>query len=180
MLPLQEERKLITNFIENFNELLIFYKNVAPSLQSGHRMYVSQFCNTKKQQRPWKFDFQKYKLYIYYYLSKKSFFKRIPTLQVFSKEIEESLVNRYIKNELVLIPSGYVGVVLVGTIFVLSHAELDIMKPRLLFKCNEGSIIGNENLDNGVSSHSETWLLAYENSEIIFFKKEHFQRIWDH
>jgi hypothetical protein len=71
-------------------------------------------------------------------LSKKSFFRRIPTLQVFSKEIEEALVNKYSRNELVLIPQGYVGVVLVGTIFVLSHAEQDIMKPRLLFKCNEG------------------------------------------
>ena len=47
-------------------------------------------------------------------------------------------MNKYTKNELVLIPLGYVGVVLVGTIFVLSHAEADIMKPRLLFKCNEG------------------------------------------
>lgn len=57
---------------------------------------------------------------------------------MFSQEIEEALVNKYLKNELVLIPQGYVGVVLVGTIFVLSHAEVDIMKPRLLFKCNEG------------------------------------------
>ncbi len=72
------------------------------------------------------------------------------------------------------------GVVLVGTIFVLSHAEVDIMKPRLLFKCNEGQIIGNEDLDQGVSSHSESWLLTYENTEVIFFKKEHFQKIWDH
>jgi hypothetical protein len=71
-------------------------------------------------------------------------------------------------------------VVLVGTIFVLSHAELDIMKPRLLFKCNEGAIIGNDHLDNGVTCHSETWMLAYESTEVIFFKKDHFQRIWDH
>lgn len=138
MLPLQEERRLITNFVENFNELLIFYKHVGPVNFHDPRVFISQFCITKKQQKPWRFDFQKYKHYIYYYLSKKSFFRRIPTLQVFSQEIEEALVNKYSRNELVLIPQGYVGVVLVGTIFVLSHAEQDIMKPRLLFKCNEG------------------------------------------
>jgi hypothetical protein len=63
---------------------------------------------------------------------------------------------------------------------VLSHAEEDTLKPRLLFKCIEGQIIGNEESDNGATSHSETWLLAYENSEVIFLKKDNFQKIWDH
>ncbi len=46
-----------------------------------------------------------------------------------------------------MIPHGYVGVVLIGTLFVLSHAEEDVMRPRLLFKCVEGSIIGHEDSD---------------------------------
>jgi tetratricopeptide (TPR) repeat protein len=41
MLPLQEERRLITNFVENFNELLIFYKNVAPVNFHDNRIFIS-------------------------------------------------------------------------------------------------------------------------------------------
>lgn len=81
---------------------------------------------------------------------------------------------------MVLLPSeDHVGVVLFGTLFAIAHSGISVMKPRILFKCVEGSIIGHPDLDNGASSHSETWLTAYETTEIIFFKKEHFQRLWD-
>jgi len=57
-------------------------------------------------------------------------------------------VRKYAKNELVLMPnSDTVGVVLVGTLLALSHADADVMKPRLLFKCIEGSIIFHEDAD---------------------------------
>jgi hypothetical protein len=59
------------------------------------------------------------------------------------------MISKYHENELVLIPIGYVGVVLSGTLFVLSHAEEDVMRPRLLFKSVEGHIIGHEDSDNG-------------------------------
>lgn len=48
LIPLQEERRLINNFIDNFNELLIFYKNVAPVNSQDNRIFISQFCITKK------------------------------------------------------------------------------------------------------------------------------------
>ena len=54
------------------------------------------------------------------------------------------------------------------------------MKPRLLFKCIEGSIIGFPDVDNGESSNAETWLVAQEQTEIIFFKKEAFMRLWSY
>ena len=93
----------------------------------------------------------------------------------FSKEIESAIVRRYEKHELVLMPEkDTVGVVLVGTLFALSHAHTDVMKPRLLFKCVEGHIIFHEGTDSGVTCHPETWVEAYEHSEVIFFKKEHF------
>jgi hypothetical protein len=72
-----------------------------------------------------------------------------------------------------------VGVVLVGTLFTLSHAEGDVMKPRLLSKLVEGSIIFHSDVDNGVSSHPETWIQAYETSEIIYFKRDHFIKLWE-
>ena len=52
----------------------------------------------------------------------------MPKIQAFSHELEEALVSKYNENELVLIPTGYVGVVLSGTLFVLSHAEEDVMR----------------------------------------------------
>jgi hypothetical protein len=73
-----------------------------------------------------------------------------------------------------------VGVLVTGTIFALSHAESsDVLKPRLLSKLVEGAVLFYDIVDNGVSSHSETWLLAYETSEVIYFKREHFLEIWN-
>lgn len=51
-----------------------------------------------------------------------------------------------------------VGVVLIGTLFALSHAEENVMKPRLLFKIVEGSILFHPEIDNGQTSHPETWI----------------------
>jgi hypothetical protein len=162
MVPLLEDRKFINSFFDNFNELLIFYQKKAPSGPNEKKHYISQFCLTNKLQHPWKFDFGKYKHFIYYFLSRKSFFKRLPKMQAFSHELEEAMVSKYNENELVLIPTGYVGVVLSGTLYVLSHAEEDVMRPRLLFKSLEGHIIGHDDIDNGQSCHSETWIVAYE------------------
>ena len=153
---------------------MIFFQKKAPTGPNEKKHYISQFCVLNKQPHPWRFDFAKYKHFIYYFLSKKSFFKRLPKMQAFSHELEESLVSKYHENELVLIPIGYVGVVLSGTLFVLSHAEEDVMRPRLLFKCLEGHIIGHEESDNGQTCFSETWIVAYEKSEIIYLKKEAF------
>lgn len=72
-----------------------------------------------------------------------------------------------------------VGIVLVGTLFALSHAQADVMKPRLLSKCVEGAIIFHPEADNGISSHPETWLVAYESSEVIFFSRKNFATMWN-
>lgn len=72
-----------------------------------------------------------------------------------------------------------VGVVIVGTLFALSHADANVLKPRLLFKLVEGSILFHRDVDNGITSHAETWMQAYETTEIIFFKRAHFQKMWD-
>lgn len=56
LLPLQDDRKLINNFIENLNELMIFYQKKAPSPKDS-KAFISQFCITHKVAPPWKFDF---------------------------------------------------------------------------------------------------------------------------
>ncbi len=104
MIPLLEDRKFINSFFDNFNELLIFYQKKAPSGIYEKKHYISQFCITNKLNHPWKFDFAKYKHFIYYFLSKKSFFKRLPKMQAFQNELEDALVSKYNPNDLVLIP----------------------------------------------------------------------------
>lgn len=71
------------------------------------------------------------------------------------------------------------GVVLNGKIFAISHAEVDVLKPRLMSKITEGGILFYEDADVGMSSHSENWLIAYENTEVIYFKRSDFMKIWD-
>lgn len=59
-------------------------------------------------------------------------------------------MRKYDKDELVLMPdSDSVGVVLIGTLFAVSHADENVMKPRLLFKMVEGSILFHPEVDNG-------------------------------
>ena len=54
-----------------------------------------------------------------------------------------------------------------------------MLKPRLMSKITEGSILFYEDADAGMSSHSENWLIAYENTEVIYFKRSDFAKIWD-
>lgn len=91
-------------------------------------------------------------------------------------------MRRYDAGELVLglaDNDDCVGVVLVGTIFAVSHGQGDIKKPKLLFKCVEGTILFHPDSDNGVTSHPETWLLAYEPCEVIYLSRKHFQKMWN-
>lgn len=160
--------------------MLIFYAVNTRQAEADAKHHLNPFSANKKLPPPWKFDFHKYKHYIFYYLQGKSFFKRFGRLQEYSKELESSMIQKYEKNELVLMPSEeWVGVVLCGSILAISHANANCMKPRLLFKCIEGTILGHPTVDNGDTSNSETWLLTFETTEVIFLKREHFERMWD-
>lgn len=63
---------------------------------------------------------------------------------------------------------GKVGIVTRGSIFIKTHSY-EILKPRTLSKCVEGTIIGCSKIDNGITNNSQTWLIANEPTEVLFF-----------
>ena len=83
---------------------------------------------------------------------------------------------KYGKNDIVYL-NEKVGVIITGSVFVRTHSY-DMMKPRLLFKAVEGGILGHSDTDNGVTNDAQTWILVQEHTEIAFFKKNCFNKLW--
>jgi len=56
-----------------------------------------------------------------------------------------------------------VGIVISGAAFVKNHPPSNLTKPRVLFKADEGTIIGFEEGENcgGLSTNPLTWIITH-------------------
>jgi len=71
-----------------------------------------------------------------------------------------------------------VGVITNGSIRIRSH-ENGVLTPFTVGKYKEGQIIGHGESDNNITTHSQTWFLAFEpNTEVVFFPKAVFNQLW--
>jgi|TARA_B110000285_G_C14847691_1_gene478416 hypothetical protein len=58
--------------------------------------------------------------------------------------------------------NGRIGIVISGAAFVKNHPATNLVKPRILYKADEGSIIGFEAGENcgGLSVNPLTWIIT--------------------
>ncbi|CDW86062.1 tpr domain containing protein [Stylonychia lemnae] len=138
-----------------------------------NKKYLSSFFN--KQKKNLEYDLNRPA--ILELLSQKSFFKRLSE-ETIDQYLTKSQIVKYEKDDLIFL-NKRVGIITNGSVSVRNHTE-QIMKPRILCKALEGQILGYDEIDKeNMSTHSQTWLVALETTEIVFFKKETFKKIWD-
>jgi hypothetical protein len=75
-----------------------------------------------------------------------------------------------------------IGVVLNGSVMIKNHPGSNLCKPRVLLKAVEGHIIGfreGETCGN-LTCDPLTWIITHGSiTEIIWFKKHLFLKLWD-
>ena len=84
----------------------------------------------------------------------------------------------YYKQEEVIFLMGRVGIVTHGSLRVMNHDE-NIMQPQTIGRYKAGRIIGHGETDNKITTHSQTWILSFDEiTEVVFMEKEVFDRLW--
>lgn len=72
-----------------------------------------------------------------------------------------------------------IGVVICGSIELRVHDKEDFLKPVAVRKVVEGDILGFSDGDGGISSCPLSWLVAMQtDTEVLFFEKKDFAKIW--
>lgn len=69
------------------------------------------------------------------------------------------------------------GVVLNGTVFIKDHSQ-DIMQPVSLGRAVSGFVLGFDEIDEKLTGRVQTWLLAQEPTEVVFFSSKTFKLMW--
>eukprot|EP00347_Sterkiella_histriomuscorum_P021543 403333609 len=171
LLPLQEDRKIQADYIENYYELANFYtkQDNCPEIKQS----ILQFQNQLTKQ----LDMKQFGRNILEHIMNKSFFKRFQTNEM-EEYLSKASVERFQKDDLVFL-NNRVGVVLNGSIMVRSHAQ-DLMKPMTMCKAIEGYILGYDEIDEKLTTHSQTWLIVQEPTEVVFFRTKSFHKLWRH
>lgn len=111
-------------------------------------------------------------------------FKSVPFFNRFNKETIAKLIPRckveYFKQEDVIFLLGRVGIVTSGSLRVMNH-DADILSPETIGRYKAGRIIGHGETDNNITTHSQTWILSFDDmTEVVFLEKEVFDELWIH
>lgn len=132
---------------------------------------LNRYANEKNQ-----LDTEKYGLLIYYQVKDRPFFNRF-SKEVLIKYLNGAEVEYYKENEIMFM-KGRVGIITHGSVVLKSHQE-QIMNPTSLGRFKVGQVLGHGQSDGQISTNSHTWFTSFEKTEMVFFKFEVFQRLWD-
>ncbi|CDW75604.1 tpr repeat protein [Stylonychia lemnae] len=160
LLPFQNDRRLTTDYVENFENLMDFYQ--------PRNTITDPICLYFVDGDGWKTD--KVDLVVTK-IKDRSFFKRFNRLQIKSF-LKHMSVKKYKTDEIIFIEDA-VAVILEGVVHLKSHSE-NILPPKLLAKFEQGDILGYEKSDNGLSRKVETWGIVKHPTEVAFFHPQQF------
>ena len=122
-------------------------------------------------------DMEKYGLYVHNLLKDMPFFKRFDK-KTLLKYLAFAQPKYYKANEIVFV-NEQVGIITSGSLRIKSHCIDGMLNPVTIAKLSVGKIIGHES-DNRVSTSSQTWIISFdEGTEILFFDKQAFNKLWE-
>ena len=130
-------------------------------------------------------NFKVYSQSLWLLIKDKSFFKRFNVLPegsdkkaMYERIMAKASVELYGKGQVVF-TTERVGVVLMGSLEIRKHNNKDLLKPYVVKKAIEGDIIGWGKGDKRYSSSALSWIVSMQdNTEVIFFTKSDWNKIW--
>lgn len=167
MLPLDDNRRQILNFFENFLGYMNFYQERYEKIKQPMSEY---FYDPKK--RTWVPSRRELAITI---LRTKSFFKRFNATQI-DNFLNHMHPEKYDADSL-LFTGGRVCIVLSGAVELRQHS-FDQRLSKLLGKYACGDIIGLHSIDNGITSHPEVWCMCTSEVEVAWVSLESIQKLW--
>ena len=105
------------------------------------------------------------------------FFNRFDreTLYQMMKKTDLRVIKRH---ELLFLEPNQSAIIINGNLNLFSH-KLDVAVPSLQVIFNPGDIIGNPAIDGGWSRESHSWIIAYQECDILIINNEYVDYLWD-
>ena len=110
-------------------------------------------------------------------LQRVRFFNRFDkaTLMQMMKKTDLRVVMR---NQLLFLEQKHCAIVVSGNLCLFSHKD-DVATPVLQAMYGPGDIIGNSAIDGGWSRHTHSWIIAYQDCDILLINREYVDFLWD-
>lgn len=80
--------------------------------------------------------------------------------------------------QLLFLEPEHCAIVINGSLSLFSHKE-DVATPILQAMYGPGDIIGNSKIDGGWSRQMHSWIIAYEDCDILLINREYVDFMWD-
>ena len=105
------------------------------------------------------------------------FFRRFDgaTLLQMMKKTDFRIVQ---KKQLLFLEPEHCAIVINGSLALFSH-KADVATPKLQAMYGPGDIIGNSKIDGGWSREMHSWIIAYEDCDILLINREYVDFLWD-
>jgi hypothetical protein len=105
------------------------------------------------------------------------FFNRFDreTLYQMMKKTDLRVIRRH---ELLFLEPSQCAIIVNGHLNLFSHKQ-DVAVPSLQAIYNPGDIIGNSAIDGDWSRESHSWIIAYQDCDILVINKEYVDYLWD-
>jgi len=81
-------------------------------------------------------------------------------------------------NNLLFLGKEEAAIVINGNLHLFTHAD-DVATPSLQAIYTPGDIIGNSSIDGGWSRRTHSWIIAYQDCDILVLNNEYVDYIWD-
>ena len=110
-------------------------------------------------------------------LQRARFFNRFDrdTLLQMMKMCDLRVVN---KQSILFLDASENAVVIRGQLFLFSHTN-DVETPQLQAILSQGDVIGNKAIDNGWSTDTHSWIVSYEETDVLVLKQDYMDYLWD-
>lgn len=82
------------------------------------------------------------------------------------------------RDELLFLEPDQCAIIINGNLFLFSHKQ-DVATPSLQAIYNPGDIIGNPSIDKKWSRDDHSWIIAYQECDILIINKEYVDYLWD-
>lgn len=81
-------------------------------------------------------------------------------------------------NNLLFLEKEEAAIVINGNLHLFTHKD-DVATPSLQAIYTPGDIIGNSSIDDGWSRSTHSWIIAYQDCDILVLNNEYVDYIWD-
>lgn len=82
------------------------------------------------------------------------------------------------KDSLLFLEDDESAIIVNGNLYCFTHKD-DVSTPSLQAIFNPGDIIGNSKIDGGWSRETHSWIIAYNNCDILVMKTAYVDFLWD-